>query len=101
MVHKFKTVDDLATAKIDHLTEIKGIGDKTAAKYVNTAKAIHTKTHSILNKDLINFPERKVEIFLDLEGIDPTMSDEYIPQIEFSHWILSDQLNTPHFYYDI
>ncbi len=101
LVHKFKTIDDLATAKIDHLTEIKGIGDKTATKYVNTAKAIHTKTHIILNKDLINFPERKVEIFLDLEGIDPTMSDEDIPQIEFSHWILSDQLNTPHFYYDI
>ena len=84
----FKTVDDLIGTSIEDLTGIKGIGKKTAAKYVTTAKAIKTKSHIIIDKDAINFPERKVEIFLDLEGIDPTMADEEILQIDYLIGIL-------------
>ena len=88
LVDKFKTVEDLSKAKILDLTEIKGIGNKTAIKYVNTAKAIHSKTHTIIDKEKIDFPERKVEIFLDLEGIDPTSADEEIPLIDYLIGIL-------------
>ena len=88
LVHKFKTVEDLSKASILDLTAIKGIGDKTAIKYVNTAKAIHSGTHIIIDKDKIDFPQRKVEIFLDLEGIDPTMAEEGIPQIDYLIGIL-------------
>ena len=88
LVHKFKTVEDLSKASILDLTAIKGIGDKTAIKYVNTAKAIHSGTHMIIDKDKIEFPQRKVEIFLDLEGIDPTMAEEGIPQIDYLIGIL-------------
>jgi len=83
LVHKFKTIEELSKASILDLTAIKGIGDKTAIKYVNIAKAIHSKTHIIINKDKIEFPQRKVEIFLDLEGIDPTMAEDGIPQIDY------------------
>ena len=88
LVHKFKTVEDISKASILDLTAIKGIGDKTAIKYVNTAKAIHSGTHIIIDKDKIDFPQRKVEIFLDLEGIDPTMAEEGIPQIDYLIGIL-------------
>ena len=85
---KFKTVEELSRASILDLTAIKGIGDKTAIKYVNTAKAIHSGTHNIIDIDKIDFPQRKVEIFLDLEGIDPTMAEDGIPQIDYLIGIL-------------
>ena len=88
LVHKFKTVEELSMASILDLTTIKGIGDKTAIKYVNTAKAIHSKMHIVMDKDKIDFPQRKIEIFLDLEGIDPTMAEEGIPQIDYLIGIL-------------
>jgi len=37
---------------------------------------------------MIDFPERKVEIFLDLEGIDPTTAADGIPQIDYLIGIL-------------
>jgi len=84
----YNTVEDLAGANIAKLTEIKGVGKKTATKYVTTAKALHTNKEIIINKDAIDFPEKKVEIFLDLEGIDPTMADENTPQIDYLIGIL-------------
>jgi len=47
--NKLNTVEDLARANIQDLTEIKGIGNKTAKKYVTAAKAIQTKTHIIID----------------------------------------------------
>ena len=84
----FKTVKDLAGASIENLTGIKGIGEKTATKHVTTAKAIQTKSPIIKNRELIVFPERKVEIFLDLEGTDPTMVGEEIIQVDYLIGIL-------------
>lgn len=84
----FKTVKDLTGANKDSLTGIKGIGEKTATKYVTTAKAIQTKSPIIKNSKLIVFPERKVEIFLDLEGTDPTMVGEEIIQVDYLIGIL-------------
>jgi len=81
-------VKDLAEANEGNLTEIKGIREKTATKYVTSAKAIQTKSHIIKNKELIVFPERKVEIFLDLEGTDPMMVGEEIIQIDYLIGIL-------------
>ena len=84
----FNTVADLVGADINNLTEIKGVAEKTATKYVNSASAIQSGTHNIIDKDKIDFPNRKVEIFLDLEGIDPTNADEEIPLIDYLIGIL-------------
>ena len=84
----FNTVADLVGADINNLTEIKGVAEKTATKYVNSASAIQSGTHNIIDKDKIDFPNRKVEIFLDLEGIDPTNDDEEIPLIDYLIGIL-------------
>ena len=86
--NKFNTMKKIASAKIEDLTEIKGIGDNKAEKFIATAKALQAKTHIITDKDKIVFPERKVEIFLDLEGIDPTTAADGIPQIDYLIGIL-------------
>ena len=88
LYHKYKTVEDISNAKISDLTAIDGIGNKTAQKYVNSAKAIHSETHSIIDKNKIKFPQRKVEIFLDLEGIDPTSVEGEFEQIDYMIGIL-------------
>jgi len=84
----FNTVEDLVGADINNLTGIKGVGKITATKYVNSASAIQSRTHFIIDKNKIDFPDRKVEIFLDLEGIDPTNADEEISLIDYLIGIL-------------
>jgi len=86
--NKFNTIKKIASANMEELTEIKGIGNNKAEKFITTAKALQAKTHIITDKDKIDFPERKVEIFLDLEGIDPTTGADGIPQIDYLIGIL-------------
>jgi len=86
--NKFNTMKKIASANMEDLTEIKGIGNNKAEKFITTAKALQAKTHIITDKGMIDFPERKVEIFLDLEGIDPTTAADGIPQIDYLIGIL-------------
>ncbi len=86
--HGFKTVKNLADADIHELMNIQGIGVKTAPKFVYSAKAIQSKTPLVKDKDSIIFPSKKVEIFLDLEGTDPTMVGEEIIQVDYLIGIL-------------
>jgi len=81
--HGFKTVNDLASADLKKLVKVKGIGDKTADKFVYAARAIQSKKPIIKDKKSIVFPTRKVEIFLDLEGTDPTMMGEEVIQVDY------------------
>lgn len=83
-----KTVNDLAAASMQELMKIKGIGQKTAPKFVYAAKAIQSKKPIIKNKDAIIFPNNEVEIFLDLEGTDPSMVGEEIIQVDYLIGIL-------------
>ncbi len=82
--HGFKTVHDLARSDIQKLVKVKGIGDKTAGKLVYSAKAIQSKEPIIKNRESIVFPTCKVEIFLDLEGVDPSMmGGEEVIQVDY------------------
>jgi predicted RecB family nuclease len=88
LYENYKTVEDISRAKILDLTSVDGVGNKTAINYINSAKAIHSKTHIIIDKDKIEFPQRRMEIFLDLEGIDPTSVEEGFEQIDYMIGIL-------------
>lgn len=81
--HGLKTVHDLASSDIQKLVEIKGVGNGTAAKLVYSAKAIQSKKPIIKNIKSIVFPTCKVEIFLDLEGVDPTIMGEEVIQVDY------------------
>ncbi len=78
-----RTVDDLASSEMQKLVEIKGIGNGTAAKLVYSAKAIQSKKPIIKNIKSIVFPVCKVEIFLDLEGVDPSMMGDEVIQVDY------------------
>lgn len=81
--HGLKTVHDLASSEIEKLVEIKGVGNGTAAKLVYSAKAIQSKKPIIKNMKSIVFPSCKVEIFLDLEGVDPAMMGDEVIQVDY------------------
>lgn len=75
------TVGDLASSTEDGLTEIKGIGKKTAVKFLNAAKALKTDSPICIGK--CEFPDRSTEIFLDLEGTGEQMGDEEIEDMDY------------------
>ena len=88
LYEKYKTVEQISKANILDLTSVDGIGNKNALNYINSAKAIHSKTHIIIDKDKIVFPQKNMEIFLDLEGIDPTSVEEGFELIDYMIGIL-------------
>ncbi len=79
----FQTLDDLACADMNELLKIKGVGGKTASKFVYTARAIQSQKPIIKDKNAISFPNCKVEMFLDLEGIDPSTAGDELVQMDY------------------
>ena len=61
------TVDGLALADPETLINVKGIGAKTADDYINSAKALTTKSYIVKNKP--EFNDGSVDIFVDFEGL--------------------------------
>lgn len=64
---RLNTVDDLASADLETLVEIKGIGAKTATDYISSAQAITKKAYII--KDRAEFNDGSVDMFVDFEGL--------------------------------
>lgn len=79
----FATLNDLVNADTKEIVKIKGVGEKTASKFVHTAKAIQSQKPIIKNKNAIVFPDCKTEIFLDLEGIDPSSAGDELVQMDY------------------
>ena len=75
------TVEHLAKTRMQHLTAMKGIGEKTATKFLNNATALASGKHIRLGS--CSFPEKKVEIFLDLEGTGEQVQDEELVAIDY------------------
>ena len=77
----FDSVHDVASSMADELQKIKGVGKKTAAAYLDSARSI-ISGQPIRKGGTIDLPERRTEIFLDLEGLndvfDDTLSDYLI-----------------------
>jgi len=75
------TVDDLASAAIEDLVKIKGIGEKTARKFSNSAQALVSGSHICIGTCV--FPSKPTEIFLDLEGTGEQIGDEELIAIDY------------------
>ncbi|MGD6935106.1 MAG: TM0106 family RecB-like putative nuclease [Candidatus Bathyarchaeia archaeon] len=75
------TVEDLAKASLDNLTSIKGIGEKTANKFLHNSRALVWGKHTCLGA--CDFPQRTVEIFLDLEGTGEQVQEEELVAIDY------------------
>jgi len=66
----YRRIWDLLKAQPKELAEIPGIPEATARKIILSARAIHEGHPIILDPAALRFPERSLEIFLDLEGTD-------------------------------
>lgn len=75
------TVDDLAEIQMRNLVKIKGIGEKTANKFLTNAKALISGCHICIGT--CEFPEKKTEIFLDLEGTGEQKVDEELIAMDY------------------
>jgi predicted RecB family nuclease len=78
---EFRSVSDLATARISDLTCISGIGDRRASRFQTNATAIVKGTHIKLAD--VTFPTVSTEIFLDLEGTGEQISEEELVAIDY------------------
>lgn len=63
-----KTYEDLAKANIEQLIILDRISDVMAKRFIRNAKALDQKKEIVFGK--IKLPERKIEVFFDLEGTD-------------------------------
>lgn len=66
----YRRIWDLLKAEPKDLAGIPGIREATARKILLSARAIHEGRPILLNPEVLRFPDRPAEIFLDLEGTD-------------------------------
>ena len=71
----FETVEDVAEAEFSELTNIKGVGAKTAANFVTSAQAI-TSGRPISRGPSPEVPLGRTDVFFDLEGTDTRLTPE-------------------------
>ena len=83
---KILTVEDLASTSKDILLTMKGIGEKTATKFLNNSKALVTNKHIRIGQ--CTFPVKETEIFLDLEGTGEQVTEEELVAIDYLIGIL-------------
>ena len=83
----FRTAKDLANASPNRLTQIERIGAKTAEKFKRNAQALTTGKHIKIGG--VNFPKKKTEIFLDLEGTGQQLGDEELIAMDYLIGVLA------------
>jgi uncharacterized protein len=76
------TFDELAKTPKEKLTQIKGIGDKTATKFLQNSNAIVHGRHICIGT-CSSFPKKTTEIFLDLEGTGEQVDGEDLIAIDY------------------
>jgi len=75
------TVEHLAKTRMQQLTAIEGIGEKTATKFHNNSAALASGKHIRLG--CCSFPKKKTEMFLDLEGTGEQVQEEGLVAIDY------------------
>lgn len=81
------TIDDLAKTQIEDLVKIKGIGTKKAKKFSFNSRAIVSGNYICIS--MCKFPEKRTEIFLDLEGTGEQVGDEELIAIDYLIGVLT------------
>lgn len=82
----YRTVQDLAKASVADPTRIHGIGKLTANKFVTRARALTTGKPIQIGS--VDFPAKKTEIFVDLEGTGQQLGDAQLIDMNYLIGIL-------------
>ncbi len=81
------TVDDLARTRVEDLVKIKGIGIKTARKFLLNSRAVISG--NCIRIGMCEFLEKRTEIFLDLEGTGEQIGGEELIAIDYLIGVLT------------
>ena len=87
------TVEDLAKTATENLVKIKGIGEKTARKFSLNSRALISGHHICIG--ICEFPDKRTEIFLDLEGTGEQVSDEELVAMDYLIGVLTREEYIP------
>lgn len=78
----FKTVDAVANAQVQSLTNVHRVGATTARKFISSARAIHDG-HPVRRDTNLEVLRAKTEVFLDFEGTDPRIGVEGLEVVNY------------------
>lgn len=78
-----RKVWDLSSASPVALEAIPGVGRATAERLVVHARAIHRRACIALDRSALRFRYCPTEVFLDLEGTDPTGEQDGLEQVDY------------------
>ncbi len=78
----FKTVDDVASASEETLTELPGIGAATAWRYVSSVTAI-TEGRPVRRAVTPRLLTATTQVFFDLEGTDPRIGEDGLAVVNY------------------
>jgi len=79
---EYVTVDDLAGAKLDSLTDLKGIGAKSAKRFISSAQAI-CGGKPVSRESGKRIPTATTEVFFDFEGSDPRLDRQGLGVVNY------------------
>jgi len=79
----FRKIWDLSSAAPESLHGIPGLGRTTAEKLIVNARAIHKGKRILLDRSALGFKESSTELFLDLEGTDPSGEAEGLEPVDY------------------
>jgi uncharacterized protein len=78
----FDTVDDVAVTTEEELTELDGIGEATASKYVSSAHSI-TRGVPVRRAVTPRVASAPTQVFFDLEGTDPMIGEDGLAVVNY------------------
>jgi uncharacterized protein len=79
----FEKIWDISSAKAEDLQKVPRIGATTAQKLILRARAIKQGEPIALDPSVLRFPEKTIEIFLDLEGTDQPGHEDELAQMDY------------------
>lgn len=82
-VRGLRKVWDLSSATPEFLRDIPGVGRATAERLIVSARAIQEGACILLDRSALRFREDVPELFLDLEGTDPSGEQEGLEQVDY------------------
>ncbi len=74
---------DLSSATPEALQGIPGVGPATAEKLIVNARAIQKRERIPLDRSALHFRDCPRELYLDLEGTDPSGEEEGLEQVDY------------------
>lgn len=81
--HGYRKVWDLSSANPDSLMKIPRIGESIANRLILNAKALTKNILIPQDLSVLDFPEKPVEIYLDLEGTDQPGHEDELAQMDY------------------